>query len=109
MPFGQRHSGIISELPVGAGNRYGIRKDGTPKGLGYLGPLQRPDGRVSTELSIGVNFDNQDRLIPLLVPTLEPGEVKYLLEGGVPGRDLLKKAVEHARDRISKGMSPFKD
>ena len=86
---------------------YGNRLDGTKKGLGFLGELKRPDGAVSTELSIGVNFDGKEREIPALVPTLTKQEVDYLLNGGKPTKEIVRKAVEHARGRISSGKSPF--
>ena len=105
----KKRTGINNELSLGYRNRDGLRRDGTPKGLGYFGPLERPDGRVSTELSIGVEFDGQKRLIPLLVPTLAPEEVRHLLGGGAPNRGLIRKAVIHARERIANKMSPFKD
>jgi len=43
------------------------------KGLGYFGKLKRPDGRVSTELSIGLTgpeFNWKETEVPSLVPTL---------------------------------------
>lgn len=49
------------------------------KGLGYFGKLKRPDGNVSTELSIGVNIDGKEIEIPSLVPTLTQEEIDYLL------------------------------
>ena len=85
-----------------------LRTDGTPKGPGFLGSLQRPDGKVSTELSIGVGFDGGEHLIPSLVPTLDENEKNYLLQGGKVTDAIIKKAVDHARQRISEGKSPFK-
>ncbi len=89
------------------GNNFGNRNDGTKKGMGYFGALTRPDGAVSTELSIGVNFDGQEREIPALVPTLTPEEVNYLLSGGKPTAAIIDKAVSHARSRIQQGLDPF--
>ena len=86
---------------------YGLRTDGTPKGLGYFGELQRPDKKVSTELSIGVDFGGKETQIPSLVPTLTSDEVDYLLQGNQPTQDITDKAVAHARTRISQGKSPF--
>ena len=56
-----------------------LRADGTPKGEGYFGKLKRPDGDVSTELSIGVNLGGKETEIPTLVPTLSEEEKNYLL------------------------------
>jgi hypothetical protein len=88
---------------------YGLRPDGTPKGSGWLGELKRPDGGVSSELSIGVGIDGKHYLIPTLVPTLEQSEIDYLLKGGRPTDSIMNKAIEHAIERIKAGQSPFKD
>jgi len=85
------------------------RNDGTKKGNGYLGPLKRPDGMVSTEISVGVNFDGQEREIPLLVPTLTQKEIDHLLSGAKETPEILRKAVDHAQKRLSQGKSPFAD
>jgi len=91
---------------------FGNRADGTAKGNGFLGPMMRPDGKVSTEISIGVNIDGQEVEIPTMVPGLTPDELDFLLTtppGGderMPG-SIVQKAVEHARRRIALGQSPF--
>ena len=87
---------------------YGKRKDGTKKGKGFMGELKRPDGRVSTELSIGLKIDGKETEIPSLVPTLSENERNHLLGGGRPTDNIVKKAVVHARDRMKRGKSPFK-
>jgi len=90
---------------------YGLREDGTPKGMGYFGPIKRPDGKVSTELSIGVNIDGKETLIPTLVPTLTADQRDYLInfEGRPQDLDpaIVDIAVAHARERIAAGKSPF--
>ncbi|MFA6717450.1 MAG: hypothetical protein WCS15_00015 [Prevotella sp.] len=86
---------------------YGTRADGTQKGKGYFGELKRPDGKISTELSIGVNFDGKEVEIPSLVPTLTQEEIKYLLNGGKPTEAIIQKAVDHAKKRMANGRSPF--
>ncbi|OPY89017.1 MAG: hypothetical protein A4E71_00097 [Smithella sp. PtaU1.Bin162] len=86
---------------------YGNRTDGTKKGKGFLGELKRRDGKVSTELSIGVTFDGKETEIPTLVPTLSKDEINYLLEGGEPTKAIIRKAVDHAKKRIASGKSPF--
>lgn len=88
---------------------YGLREDGTPKGSGWLGPLPTSTGETATEISMGVNFDGQERLIPLLVPTLDESEIGHLLGGNEPTQSIFDKAIEHARERIGAGQSPFKD
>lgn len=86
---------------------YGARVDGTPKGLGFFGELKRPDGKVSTELSAGFNFDGKEREVPLLVPTLTQAEITHLLAGKEPTKLIEGKAIEHAQQRIAAGKSPF--
>lgn len=86
---------------------YGNRADGTKKGRGYFGELKRPDGDISTELSVGVEFDDGEHEIPLLVPTLSRGEINHLLKGGEPTRELVGKAVAHARSRMAAGKGAF--
>jgi hypothetical protein len=97
-------------------NANDTRADGTQKGTGFLGVLKRPDGRVSTEISIGVNINGKEMDIPTLVPTLSKDEVNYLLstpedrimeaDKGMY-RSIEQKAVDHAKSRMQKGESPF--
>ena len=86
-----------------------LRVDGTEKGPGFLGTLNRPDGGVSTELSIGVSFDGSERLIPSLVPTLNKDEISHLLGGGELTKTIMDKAVRHAKDRLSQGLGVFEE
>ena len=88
-------------------NNFGLRRDGTKKGTGFLGILERPDGRVSTELSIGVQMDGKEIEIPSLVPTLSQEEVDSLLAGGEITEDIARKAIDFARKRMRAGKSPF--
>lgn len=91
------------------GNGYGNRPDGTPKGKGFLGELKRPDGAVSTEISVGVNIGGKEMDIPTLVPTLTKAEVDSLLRGDRPSDAIVQKAVDHAKMRLSQGKSVFAD
>ena len=86
---------------------YMKRPDGTLKGPGFFGTLKRPDRKVSTELSIGVNIDGRETLIPSLVPSLTQEELDYLLRGGKMTDEIARKATEYARKRMSQGLSPF--
>lgn len=86
---------------------YGTREDGTFKGPGFMGELKRPDGDVSTELSIGVEIGGKEVEIPMLVPTLTKKEVDHLLSDGEPTEAIIDKAVEHAKKRLEQGKSPF--
>lgn len=92
------------------------RADGSAKGHGFLGLLRRPDGKVSSELSVGVELDGKETDIPLLVPTLTRKEVDTLL--AVPTdkdffrnlpRSVLDKAVAFARQRKAAGLDVFAD
>lgn len=89
---------------------FGKRPDGSPKGAGYLGVLKRPDGGVSTEVSIGVEIGGQQMEIPTLVPTLTRQEVNTILslkEGQpIPDR-IVDKAVDFAKQRIADGKPVF--
>lgn len=87
-------------------NKYGNRADGKPKGAGFLGELKRPDGSVSTEVSIGVNIDGMDLEIPSLVPTLDDAEINSVLNDEMPD-SVVEKATAHARERMASGKDPF--
>ena len=86
---------------------YGARTDGTPKGRGYFGELKRPDGDISTELSIGINLGGNETEIPMLVPVLSRAEIDHLLSGGEPTESIVRKAADHAKQRIQAGKSPY--
>ena len=86
---------------------YGKREDGTEKGAGYFGELKRPDGDISTELSVGVDYGSGEKEIPTLVPTLTKTEVDYLLSGGEPTNEIIDKAVAFAREREAQGKPVF--
>jgi hypothetical protein len=102
-PEQQREAERIMQTITG----YGNRTDGAPKGKGFFGELARPDGNVSTELAIGIDFGQGEMEVPLLVPTLTRAEIDYLLEGGEPTDTIVGKAVKHAQQRLTAGMSPF--
>jgi hypothetical protein len=74
---------------------WGNRPDGSKKAQGYYGVLQRP----------GKEMD-----IPTLVPGLDKSEVDHLLnmkgDERIP-ESIIRKAVGHARKRISEGRDVF--
>jgi hypothetical protein len=86
---------------------YGNRNDGTSKGRGFLGELRMPDGRVMTELSVGVDWGEGEQEIPTIVPGLSPQEIEHLRRGGQPTDAIVDKAIKHARKRRQSGLSPF--
>jgi hypothetical protein len=97
--------------PIEDERSFGLRPDGSRKGTGFLGIIQRPDGRVSTELSIGVPIDGKEMDIPLLVPSLNQDEIDLLINNDISPRDIpqsiVNKAVGHAEKRIKAGKSAF--
>lgn len=115
IPWWQAGQGMMPPpaSPPPAQGLLGNRVDGTPKGYGFLGLLQRPDGDWSTELSVGVEIDGNEVEIPLLVPTLTKSEQAWLLSADLGKMDvpqeILDKAISHARKRIQGGLSPFAD
>jgi hypothetical protein len=100
-------------------NDIGTRVDGTPKGEGFLGRIKGPDGEPMTEVSIQFDDVLDGKPIPTLVPTLTSEEIAYLRKHGTGYMDstedpemvesIQRKAIEHARERDSKGLSPFAD
>ena len=99
-------------------NPQDLRKDGTMKGRGWLGvlPIKYPDGKtgVATEFSVGVGLNNKNIDIPTIVPTLAPEELNLMLNDVIPNNkkvpdQILKKAVDHAKQRMKQGLSPYKD
>jgi hypothetical protein len=102
---------LTQTLLFGKQAEHGKRVDGTEKGDGFLGVLERPDGKVSTELSVGVNIDGKEKLLPLLVPTLKKEEVNFLLNFDGPMEDIpdgiMNKAVDHAMKREAEGKRPI--
>ncbi len=128
MPSNQAAAPVSSEMPKLDLSKYAVskddpsadpsrwakREDGTKKGQGFLGLLKNAAGGVSSELSIGVDFGKGEVTIPTIVPTLNQQELDYLLANPkVKPQDLppsiYKKAVDHARMRMSQGLSPFAD
>lgn len=93
-------------MPDSNKKQYGKRLDGTEKGRGFYGELSRPNGDISTELSIGVELDGKEVLMPLLVPTLTDQELRDVLSG-TPPQSAYNKAVHHGIMRMQNGLSPF--
>lgn len=95
-------------------SQWGKRPDGSAKGEGFLGVLKRPDGTVSSEISISTDaIGGKD--FPLLVPTLTRAEVDKILAIKVDDpkffqklpRGAIKKAAAFAEKRVAAGKSPF--
>jgi hypothetical protein len=93
-------------------NANDLRSDGAKRGTGWLGVLNRPDGGVSTELSVQYDDVNGGNPFPLLVPTLDQNEIKQLLEmkdGEKAPESVIEKAIAHAEKRRKEGKSAFKE
>lgn len=89
--------------------QYGLRNNGVAKGLGYYGQLPglgENKGYIMTENSIGINMDGQELEIPTIVPTLSKKELELILSGGM-NDSIISKSIEHAKKRLSAGLSPF--
>lgn len=94
---------------------YGMRPDKTAKGAGYFGEIKRPDGKVMTEITVGVGIDGKETNIPLIVPTLDKAELNYLMRNNPKSKmfmekmppSIMDKAVEHAVMRMKEGKSPY--
>lgn len=99
----------VEQEDLEAATPYGLREDGTPKDVGFLGELKNSDGDVMTEYSIGVNIDGKDIEIPTLVPTLTDKEKQLILDTGEITPAIKQKSVDHAMKRIKEGKSPFFD
>ena len=108
VPTPTRRPDIASDWPD---RGFGDREDGSKKGFGFMGMLKRPnDENKSSEISIGVNINGKDVLIPSMVPTLTKSQLNVLLSlppGTMPPRDIIQAASKFAQDRISKGLPPF--
>ena len=81
---------------------YGSREDGTPKGDGFYGMLQRRDDprMRSSEVSIGVDMgDGRETSIPSMVPGLSRQQIEYILSHKMPSQDIIDKARNFAVQR----------
>lgn len=86
---------------------FGKREDGSAKGNGFFGVLKRPDGKVSTELSVDMDFGEGKESFPLLVPTLNKKEIDHLLSGEKPTNDIYNKAIDFYQARKRAGLPAF--
>jgi hypothetical protein len=81
--------------------------DASLKGTGFLGPLKNSQGQMMSEYTISLPINGKDMEIPTLVPTLSKQEIRHLLDGGEITDEIVRKAVNHAHARMSRGMSVF--
>lgn len=94
--------------PAAPPSPFGLRKDGTPKGPGFI-QLQGKDGSVMTEVTVGVPINGVETEIPTLVPGLSEAEKQYLQDGGDPRKSpsIMTKAIAHAGQRMNQKKSVF--
>ena len=86
----------------------GLRHSGmAPKSTGYFGPITRPDGAVSTELSAESDYQGKPMEYPLMVPGLSAAQMKELMSGSRPSEDVNSIAYQHAVQRKQRGLDPF--
>ncbi|MDR1314854.1 MAG: hypothetical protein LBQ12_14490 [Deltaproteobacteria bacterium] len=102
---GPGYSAPVQNVGYDPNAGYGFRPDGTPKGLGYFGPMLAPDGNHVTEISVSTTFDGEDVLFPLVVPTLTDQQVKRLVNGDYTDHDTYRRAWDHAMSRRRQGRS----
>lgn len=105
------HFGPPSQVEA-FGNRYNMGDAATaqPKGNGFLGPLQRPDGGVMSEFSIGVQINGKETEIPTLVPTLSKDQVAQILamkDGDPLPAGVEQAAIAYAKGRMAAGKDVF--
>lgn len=88
---------------------YGDRQDGTPKGMGWLGPLNATSGGVLTEKTAGFNIDGREMDIPLVIPGLTEEELYLLRDDQSPTDAMYRKAIDHAMQQLRGGRSPYNE
>lgn len=113
---GNQQTDPYPDFPIvtpGDATEWDKRADGSDKGTGWLGVRSRPDGSVSSELSIGVEINGEEVDIPTMVPGLTPEEMRWLMTTPLEQQaqnmpqTILRKAVAHAMHRMANGKSPF--
>jgi hypothetical protein len=104
--------GEVAETDQG----FGLRNDGvTQKGNGFFGKLKLIGGGIATEYTTQSNAvkENGERIdFPSLVPTMTKDEVLLMIDDIIPNRkdipeSIMRKAIDHANQRISEGKSVF--
>ena len=105
----------MNRLGLADGGGDMTRVDGTQKSSqGWLGPIKNNvTGKDMTEVSMGIGPEDNQKLIPLLVPTLTKKEIEILknmkIEGNIKNipQSVKEKAIQHARKREEQGLNIF--
>ena len=87
------------------GQSFGKRENQEDKYTGFLGEIVLPDGTVMTEMSITVDIDGKETLIPAIVPT-NKNFLKDIAQKNIT-KQIRDNAVNHAMKRMKQGKSPF--
>ncbi len=87
--------------------QYGTRSDGTPKGAGFFGELNNPNGSVSTELSTEGGALMPNASIPLLAPGLTAEQVMSLQSGSRPTNAMYQNAQQNDFKRLQQGLPAY--
>ncbi len=98
---------VAQALIQAKGLHYGPRH-GDPtqqKGSGFYGPLPRPDGRMSTEVSGSLREGGPE--FPLIYSGIPPDDLQALLTDGPITEDLYQRAATAAADRQQFGLPAF--
>jgi hypothetical protein len=111
MPFAES---VEKRLNPPTKKDYGDRPDGSKKGKGWLGDVYLENGDVATEFSTqsdAVKVNGKRINFPTLVPTLTPEELgvmkKVIATNGSIPEEIMQKAIQHARKRLSENKSVF--
>ena len=112
---GKPYSDQMARLGLAEGGGDMTRVDGTKKSSqGWLGPIKNNvTGQIMTEVSMGIGPEDKQKLIPLLVPTLNKKEIEILqnmkIEGNIKNipQSIKDKAVQHAKQREVEGLNVF--
>ncbi len=98
---------VAQALIQAKGLHYGPRH-GDPtqqKGSGFYGPIPRPDGRVSTEISGSLTDGGPE--FPLIYSGIPPEDLQRLLTDSPISPDLYQRAAAAAAARQPFGLPPF--
>ena len=90
---------------------YGMRHnpaDGK-KYTGWKGIHINKEGKKVTEHSMGFGMNGKEVEIPMIVPSTTKEELDIILNSKKVTPAMIKKATDHAKQRMSQGKSPFKN
>ena len=107
---------MVSREAMGeqAPEEWGLRNDGTKKGLGWLGPLKTSTGQDTSEYTVGVQLDGVETDIPTLGPWLINKDLELMLTDIIPNKKMppphiIQQSVDHAKKQRAQGLSVFAD